>query len=173
MNYERILIAKLNWSNFYQGEVPEPGFSDGDDFERFNFRRTAKGGFYGSIPRMSPAEAGEWLVVFIAQQAPRKHYAVGWYENAVFVEGERPEYEEGDPNMPCSKKYGTKFTYSVRTDTAHLLPPNIRPYFEAPPMDHFESATYIFARRGTRDDAEPWRKEFASFAERVATGKII
>ena len=166
---EGIVIAKLNWSKFYQGEEEtETTFSDGDNYERFNFRRTADG-FYGSIPRRAPDKKGEWLVVFIARDTDDEHYAVGWYENALSEEGPRPEYKS-DPKMLLSK-YGKEFTYSVRAKAAYLLPPKIRHYFKAPSMKHFGQATYIFAT-GSSDDTEPWRQEFASFAGRVVRQSI-
>jgi hypothetical protein len=170
MDHKGIVIAKLNWSKYYQGEEPETTFSDGDNYERFNFRRTADGRFYGSIPRDAPEEDGEWLVVFIARDTHREHYAIGWYENATFEKGRRPEYEY-DKNMSRSENNLEAFTYNVHAEVAFLLPPNIRRYFKAPMVHDFERATYIFAR-GSNDDAEPWRQEFARFAELVATGEI-
>jgi len=70
--FERILIAKVNWGDFYQGEELVPRFPDpedvGRDYERFNFRRaTADGRFYGSIPKSAPMVTDKWLVVFIAR----------------------------------------------------------------------------------------------------------
>lgn len=164
-----IVIAKLNWSEFYQGEPdPKTAFEGGDNYERFNFKRV-DGRFYGSIPRNAPELGGEWLVVFIARDTDNRHYAVGWYEQALFQRGERPEYQF-DPKMPLSKD-GKKFTYSVCAKAAYLLPPGIRHYFKAPSMERFGSATYVYAIR-SKDDTEPWRQEFARFAERVRAQQI-
>ena len=168
-DYAGIVIAKLNWSEFYQGEPdPKTTFEGGDNYERFNFKRVDDQ-FYGSIPRKAPDVPGEWLVVFIARDTDNRHYAVGWYERATSQQGERLEYQF-DPKMPVSKD-DKKFTYSISAKSAYLLPPGIRHYFKAPPMEHFGNATYIYAT-GSRDDAEPWRQEFARFAKRVQEQQI-
>src|SRR5258705_10390733 len=96
--HDRILVAKLNNGPFYQGEALAPMYADpdyvGDDFERFKFRRTADGRFYGSIPRRTPTVSGKWLVVFIARQEDGLYRPVGWYEDATFNPSpqDRPEY---------------------------------------------------------------------------------
>ncbi len=165
-----IVIAKVNWAHFYQGE-PETvtRFEDGENFERFNFKRMIDGCFYGSIPRNAPERNGKWLVVFIARDADKQHYAVGWYESASFKKGDRPEYDLGQ-DMPPTKD-GRRFSYSLCAKTAYLLPPGIRHYFKAPLMEHFGSATYIYAT-GSKDDSEAWRQEFVQFANRVQSQTI-
>ena len=90
-----IVIAKLNWSEFYQGEAdPKTTFEGADNYERFNFKRV-DGRFYGSIPRRAPQRDGKWLVLFIARDTDDRHYAVGWYEDACFTGGDQPEYRLG------------------------------------------------------------------------------
>ena len=164
-----IVIAKVNWSEFYQGESEtKTCFEGGDNFERFNFRRVADC-FYGSIPRRAPDKEGNWLVVFIARDIDKRHYAVGWYEDACFIEGDRPEYDLGQ-QMPETPD-GRKFTYSLYAKAAYLLPPGTRHYFKAPSMERFGNATYIYAT-GSENDSEAWREEFARFAKRVQAQRI-
>lgn len=39
----RIVIAKVEWADYYQGEQLQQTFRDGDQYERYNFRRCADG----------------------------------------------------------------------------------------------------------------------------------
>jgi len=175
---ERILIAKVNWGQFYQGEELLPSFPDledvGGDFERFNFRRTtADGRFYGSIPREAPTRSGKWLVVFIARDEGGLLRPVGWYEGATFEpqSRERPEYAY-DSSMPLSK-YG-RFTYRLSAEKAYVISPALRNHFMVPAVanEKIKTATYVFAREQSSRDSEPWRQELAQFAERVASGQF-
>jgi hypothetical protein len=103
------------------------------------------------------------LVVFIAlDEYNAGHYAVGWYESAVFENTPKPHPED--------KTGALGITYTLSTDRAYLLPPLIRRHFKPPSMDHFESTTYIYAR-GPGADAALWRQNLADFAERVAAGQ--
>lgn len=176
--FERILIAKLNWGQFYQGEELQPTFPDpedvGGDLERFNFRRTtADGRFYWSIPKEAPTRAGKWLVVFIARDEGGLLRPVGWYEDATFEQQsrERPEYVY-DAAMPLLR-YG-RFTYQLSTEKAYAIPPALRNHFIAPAVanEKIRMATYVFAREQSPRDSEPWRQELAQFAERVALGQL-
>jgi len=174
--FERILIAKVHWGEFYQGEDLEQRFPDpeyvGEDYERFNFRRTtADGRFYGSIPKKAPTDDGEWLVVFIAHDQSGCYRPVGWYVDAVFEpEGrDRPEYAY-DSSMPSSK-YG-RFRYRLSADKAYVIPPALRNHFVVPAVanEKMKNATYVFARKPSLN--EPWREELARFAEQVASGQF-
>jgi hypothetical protein len=176
--FERILIAKLNWGQFYQGEELRSTFPDpedvGGDFERFNFRRTtADGRFYGSIPRNAPIITDKWLVVFIARDQASVYRPVGWYEDATFESAprERPEYAY-DSSMPLSV-YG-KFTYQLSTESAYVISPALRNHFVVPTVanEKIMSATYVFAREQPPRDNQSWRQELAQFAERVASGQF-
>jgi hypothetical protein len=176
--FERILIAKVNWGDFYQGEQLQPTFPDlqgvGEDYERFNFRRTADGRFYGSIPRKVPKVNDKWRVVFVSRDQDGSYRPIGWYEDATFEpQGrERPEYAY-DSSMPSSPKYG-KFTYDVSTDKAYVISPALRNHFVVPAVanEKIQSATYVFARGQSPRNDEPWRQELARFAERVASGQL-
>lgn len=176
--FDRILIAKLDWGDFYQGEELVHIFDDPNDvggaYERFNFRRTtADGRFYGNIPREAPTREGNWLVVFISRDPGGSLRPVGWYEDASFEREprERPEYAY-DSEMPLSR-YG-KFTYRVSTDKAYVIPPALRTHFEVPLVanEKIQMATFVYARDQTERDAESWRQELARFAERVASGQV-
>lgn len=177
--HERILVAKVNWGPFYQGEKLEQRFPNlngvGQDYERFNFRRTADGRFYGSIPKFAPTREGNWLVVFISRDHPHGSYRpIGWYEDATFEpQGlERPEYAY-DSTMPLSKKYG-RFTYQLSTDNAHVIPPALRNHFDVPAVanEKIRMAMFVYAREQSPRDNDPWRQELAGFAERVASGQL-
>jgi hypothetical protein len=176
--FERILIAKLNWGRFYQGKELEARFRDphdvGDDYERFNFRRTtADGRFYGCIPRQAPTDEGEWLVVFISRDKEGTYRPVGWYVGAKFEPQarERPEYAY-DSSMPSSE-YG-RFKYRFSTDEAYVIPPALRSHIVVPAVanEKMRNATYVFAREQPARDHEPWREELARFAEQVASGQF-
>ena len=171
--HDRILIAKIGWADHYQGEGELMGFAGGGYYERFNFRRAPNGRFHGSIPRRSPTPKVPtgWLVLFIAPVNGRgPWYAVGWYENATFETGDQPGISENSP-------YGTPFTYCVHTEAkdAHLIGSKLRPLFPAPCAgEHFGNTTFICARDLDKPAAwnEPWRTEFAQFAETVASGQM-
>jgi hypothetical protein len=177
--FKRILIAKMHWGKFYQGEDLEQRFPDpqgvGEDYERFNFRRTpatSDGRFYGSIPRNAPMEDGEWLVVFIAHDQDGRYLPVGWYVDATFEpeDRERPEYVY---DRPMPRKDET-FKYRLSADSAYVIPPALRQHFVVPAVvnEKMKHATYVFARKPSLKDDEPWREELARFAEQVASGQF-
>jgi hypothetical protein len=172
--FDRILIAKVGWADHYQGEGDLTGFAGGDYFERFNFRSAPDGRFYGAIPRQVPRPTvpSGWLVLFISQN-DGVWYAVGWYENATFVTGEPHD----QPGISELSAYGKPFRYSFHTDAkdAHLICSKLRPLFPTPSAgEHFGNATFIYARDPDKPAAwnEPWRVDFAQFAETVASGQI-
>lgn len=68
-------------------------------------------------------------------------------------------------------------TLTIHTEAkdAHLIGANLRPGFPAPSAGaHFANTTFIYARDLDQPVAwnEPWRLEFAQFAEAVASGQI-
>src|SRR5690348_16854191 len=81
---DRIVVAKIEWADYYQGEPLESTFSDGDQYERYNFRRAADGYFYGVIPGRTPKDRTPgWTLFFVARHPTERVLAVvGWYEDS-------------------------------------------------------------------------------------------
>jgi hypothetical protein len=91
---DRIVVAKVEWADYYQGERLADTFRDGDQYERYNFRRGADGRFYGVIPGRTPKDRTEsWTLVFVARHPTQRLLAaIGWYKDARFVDKQvRPE----------------------------------------------------------------------------------
>src|ERR1700704_1664196 len=138
---DRIVMAKIEWGDYHQGERLESTFSNGDQYERYNFRRAANGRFYGVIPGRAPRDGTPgWTLFFVARHpTERVPVVVGWYEDASFVDEQvRPEYAY-DASVPMSAKYGAQLKYTVEAPRAVYIPSMHRLNYKLPAIgNHFQ-----------------------------------
>ena len=170
---DRIVVAKLEWADYHQGEGLNRTFSGGDQYERYNFRRAADGFFYGVIPgnKQPKDRAEKWTVMFVARHpSVGKLMVVGWYEDAVFVDKQvRPEYA-WDSSMPESSVYRTPLKYTIRAPRAVYLPAPERIRYPLPDVGkRFRSFIYV---RAPEVASEPWRRQLARFVENLINRQI-
>jgi hypothetical protein len=166
---DRIVMGKIEWADYYQGEQLESTFSDGDQYERYNFRRAANGSFYGVIPGRTPTDRTPgWTLFFVARHPTERVLAVvGWYEDAQFVDKQvRPEYSY-DSSVPMSARSGTQLKYTVVAPRAVYIPSGQRLKFRLPAIgNHFGRTTFIYVR-APKLPVEPWRTTLAAFVDQV------
>jgi hypothetical protein len=132
----KILWVKFGWSDFYRGGPLDGNFSSIANGERgheaWNFLRQKDGTYYCYTPpqgayRATPTslEPTGWKVICLAKNPKQVGiHIVGWYEDAV-LEGRfmrRPD--AFDPGLAAPGD--EEFLYSIRAQTAYLVPPELR-----------------------------------------------
>ena len=175
--HKRIAFVKTGWSDHYEGGPVLGRHAHVQEFdeahERFNFLRHSDGRFYGYLPPIGrierppqPKEKDGWLLVFIsARNGNGPLTVVGWYQGATFHDEyiARPEYsdtEEFELDV-----HGSKYSYCISADSAHLIPTAERT--DTVSGDHFKRTPVLYLRGNGKDDA--WRKELAEFAESLVS----
>jgi hypothetical protein len=162
-----IVVAKIEWADYHQGEKLEQTFAGGDQYERYNFRRAADGKFYGVIPSRSPNDrTNVWTVLFVARHPTQRVLTVvGWYEDARFVDKQvRPEYSY-DLSVPMSAKYATNLKYTIVAPRTVYIPSRDRLRYALRDLgNRFGSTTFIYAR-APGISPEPWRAKLAAFVD--------
>ncbi|WP_248739436.1 DUF3883 domain-containing protein [Pseudomonas sp. MWU12-2029] len=171
---DRIAFVKTGWATFYEGDEVVGRHAHIGEYneahERFNFRKSEDGRYYGYIPPMgkkqsapSPRQASGWLLIFVAaRNGTGPLTVVGWYENAVFEYAyrDRPEYEVGDFEMDIQ---GHPYSYCFSADQATLIPLQLRQNVVS--GDHFKRSPIIYVQGNGLNDA--WRQDFAELAETI------
>ena len=171
--HDKIAFVKTGWSDEYQGGPVLGRYAHIAQFdeahERFNFRRTADGRFYGYLPPIGkqhrppqPKVDGGWLLIFVsARKGTGPLTVVGWYKDATLHSeySDRPEYTT-EPDFE-NDVHGAKFGYCISADTAHLIPAASR--MQTVSGDHFKRSPILYARGNGKN--ETWRRELASLAE--------
>lgn len=173
--HARIALVKTGWSDEYKGGPVLGRYAHIEQFdeahERFNFRRTTDGRYYGYVPPIGkeqrppqPKVKDGWLLIFVsARNGNGPLTVVGWYENATLHAeySDRPEYTtESDFENDV---HGAKFGYCISADTAHMIPVASRT--QTVSGDHFKRSPVLYVRGNGKDD--PWRKELANLAEEL------
>jgi hypothetical protein len=171
--HPRIALAKTGWSDEYQGGPVLGRYAHiaqyDEAHERYNFRRTTDGRYYGYLPPIGknerppqPKVAEGWLLIFVsARKGNGPLTVVGWYENATLHSeySDRPEYEI-EPDFE-NDVHGAKYGYCISADTAHLIPVTSR--IQTISGDHFKRSPVLYLRGNGKND--PWRRELAALVE--------
>jgi len=136
---KKTMWVKFGWSEYYRGGPVDGNFrwlneGDGEGHEAFNFLPGPDGGYYCYVPPHGPHAASPsspdphgWTVICLAKFPSQKGvYVVGWYENATLMGKEvpRPEYNIGVGFRRDVQ--GTKFSYSIKSDSVFFVPPEAR-----------------------------------------------
>ena len=136
---KKVMWVKFGWSDYYRGGPVDGNFgwlteSGGEGHEAFNFLPGPDGRYYCYVPPHGQhaalpysSEPDGWTVICLAK-LPKKRgvHVVGWYENATLM-GDwvpRPEYDAGVGFRLDNK--GVTFSYSIKSDDAHFVPPEAR-----------------------------------------------
>jgi len=135
---KKIMWVKSGWSDYYRGGPVDGNFrwfnrGQGEGHEAFNFMASRDGTYYCYVPphgaysaSPSSSDADGWTVVCLAKFPSQKGiHVVGWYENATLMGKQlpRPEYDDGGFRLDNK---GEKFTYTIKSDRAFLVPPETR-----------------------------------------------
>lgn len=173
--HARIALVKTGWSDEYRGGPVLGRYAHIAQFdeahERFNFRRTEDGRYYGYMPPIGtkqrppqPTVKDGWLLIFIsARNGNGPLTVVGWYENATLHPeySDRPEYKT-EPDFE-NDVHGARFGYCISAGTAHLIPVASRT--QTVSGDHFKRASILYVRGNGKNDV--WRMELANMAEEL------
>ena len=169
--FDKILFARIGWSNEYRGETPCGHFQQPDEsltwWEKFNFKPDDNGLCYGYMPPMGPysspprpKDPRDWLVIFAATEDGRRDgplLPVGWYEKATIEECYTPRPEK-DLDQPY------KYILTADAKSAYLIPKEKRSSFPTIPTEHFRRI-FVYARSPYHQ--EHWRKVYADLAEEI------
>ena len=171
--HDQIAFVKTGWSDFYQGDPVVGRYAHIAEFdeahERFNFKQSADGRFYGYLPPIGKKErppqpdiTDGWLLIFVsARNGNGPLTVVGWYEDATLHSeyAARPEYSTEDDFE--NDIHGAKYGYCISASTAHLIPVTAR--IQTISGDHFKRSPVLYARGNGKDDS--WRDQLADLAE--------
>ena len=175
--HEKIAFVKTGWSDEYRGGPVFGRYAHIVQFdeahERFNFRRTADGRFYGYLPPIGQAQRPPqpkvedgWLLIFVsARKGTGPLTVVGWYEEATLHSeyADRPEYTT-EPDFE-NDVHGARFGYCISADAGHLIPVASR--MQTVPSDHFKRSPILYAKGNGKN--ELWRRKLASLAEELVS----
>lgn len=162
--FSKIAVIKTGWSDDYCNGQVIGAFSyleKGVGHERFNFRPTSSGCYYGYAPPLGqsqsppqPHQVKGWLVFFVSKRPGQSGlYLVGWYEKATFAREYKPRPDADELGIDSD---GGNFSYTVSSKRACLVPLPLRT--KKIKGDHLKRSYAYLRGNGNQDK---WREELA------------
>lgn len=168
--FDRIAVIKTGWCETYDGDLVGGAHANiaqyDEGHERYNFRPSSDGTYYGYTPPIgkteappNPNEAYDWLIFVVAKRPKRSGiFLVGWYESATFMGKYLPRPEYADTPATLERDvHGEKFSYTVTAPTGTLVPSPARLFsFRG---DHTKRSP-VYYLRGNGEKGS-WREKLA------------